>query len=163
MLGVQAPFSHVNPVAHPPSTQAVRHCPSAQTFASPHSLEYLQVFVAAVQAPATQASPEPQSAAPVHGQGPSVPPQAWQVPETQALPAPQSVFVVHSFAAGGVEPGGVQTLFLQTSPWGHALLSTQETEQPAAVHVDPGGQLALPVHDAFGGGATFEQPYASHA
>jgi hypothetical protein len=130
---------HVNPVVHGvASPHAARHWLSLQTFPSPHSLENLQVFEPAVQLPATQASPPAQSFAPVHGHGPSVPPQASQVPPAQALPVPHSAFVVHALpaSADALGPGGV-------------------TPVPVPEPV--------PEPVGFGAGETAEQPYASHA
>src|SRR5690349_13914056 len=50
-VGLQTPFSQLKPEAHGAASQLVRHCPSAQTLLSGHSLEYLHVFSGAVHAP----------------------------------------------------------------------------------------------------------------
>jgi hypothetical protein len=101
VLGWQTPFVQVNPSAQGAAAQLVRHWPSAQTFPSAHSLEYLQTFCGAVHLPATQVSPPEQSTVAVQGHGPAVPPQASHLLSTQALPSPQSAFVVHSTVLGG--------------------------------------------------------------
>jgi hypothetical protein len=122
VVGLQTPLSHVNPSPHGVVAQLVRHCPSAQSFPSPHSLEYLQTFCGAVQEPATQVSPSAQSVFVAHGQGPSVPPHVSHLPALQVLPSPQSALVVHSLTA----PGGVLG-----------------AEQAPLWHVSPRGQLAF--------------------
>src|SRR5262245_37918250 len=54
--GWQAPFSHVKPSAHGSASQLARHCPSAQTFPTSHSLEYTQATSFDLHVPATQES-----------------------------------------------------------------------------------------------------------
>jgi hypothetical protein len=165
-FGSHAPFVHVKPAAQGVVSQLPRHCPSAQTFPLSHSLENLQVFAGAVHDPATQAWPLAQSAAAVagvHGQGPERPPHDSQVPAAHALPTPQSLFVVQSFFVPGSVPGAAQRLVLQISPFAQGTPSEHVVVQPAAVQTDPGAQLEVPVHAVFAGGATVEQPYASHS
>jgi hypothetical protein len=114
-----------------------------------------------VQEPATHAWPWPQSVAAWQGHGPALPPHASQAPATQVPPA-QSAFVVQSFFGPGSTPGGAHSPLLQTSPFAHGTPSEQVCAQPVAVHTEPGAQLAAPVQAARAGGATLEQPYASH-
>jgi hypothetical protein len=68
---------------------------STHKLVPPQSLENVQVFVTAVQAPAVQTSPLAQSELALHGQGPFVPPHASHVLETQTPESPQSLVVVH--------------------------------------------------------------------
>jgi len=98
----------------------------------------------------------------VHGQGPAEPPHASQVPATQALPSPQSLFVEQSFFAPGSTAGAEQSPALQTSPFAHGTPSEHVDVQPVAVQTEPAAQLDAPVQAALEGGATVEQPYASH-
>jgi hypothetical protein len=164
-VGWQAPLVQVNPSAHGVDAQPARHWPSAHTFPSPHSLENLHVFAGEVHEPPTHAWPLAQSVAAVaavQGHGPAEPPHASQVFATQALPSPQSAFVVQSFFAPGSTVGAAQRPFLQTSPFAHGMLSEHVAVQPVAVQTEPAAQLEAPVHACFVGGATVEQPYASH-
>jgi len=158
VAGLHTPFSQVKPSSHGFDSQLARHCPSAQTLSSPHSLEYLQVSSGAVQAPATQMSPPEQSAVVSHGQGPALPPHASHLPALQVLPSPQSAFVVHSFTGPGSVPGGEQRLFWHVSPFGQFASSWQESVQPVAVQTSPGLQLVFPVHVAWAGARTGEHP-----
>ena len=158
-------LSQVKPAAHGAAAQLARHWPSAQTLPLSHSLENLQVFEGAVHEPATHAWPEAQSVAAVavvHGHGPAEPPHASHEPATQALPSPQSLLVVQSFFAPGSTVGAAQSPALQTSPFAHGTASEHAVVQPLAVQTEPEGQLDAPVHAAWVGGATPEQPYASH-
>ena len=81
----------------------------------------------------------------------------------QALPSPQSAFVVQSFFVPGVVAGAAQSPSLQTSPFAQGTPSEQVVVQPFEVQTEPGWQLDAPVQATFAGGATVEQPYASHS
>ena len=159
-FGSHTPLVQVKPSPHDAVSQLGQHCPSAQIFPDAHSLVYLQVFVVAVHAPATQLCPELQSVALWQGHGPAVPPQAWHAPPTQTLPAPQSALVVHSFVpGGGVAPGAAHVPDLQTVPFGQlASLAHVWAQFPVLVQTWPLGQLDVPVHDCVCGSSTFEHP-----
>jgi hypothetical protein len=156
--GWHAPFTHCVPEGHvSPFSQSPTHLPSAHTFPAPHSLEYLQVFDAAVHAPPEQTSPVVQSALLVQGQGPFVPPQATHLLPMQAPPA-QSAFVVHSSGVGTGSVGARHVPDLQTVPLGHVASDWQMTTHPFSVQIWPCGQLELPVHLVGVGGGTGLQP-----
>jgi hypothetical protein len=117
-LGLQAPLSHVKPVAHGVvALHSARHWPFAQIFPAPHSLENLHTLVDATHRFCWHSSPAEQSFAVLHGHGPLVPPHAWHLLATHVLPAPQSAREVHSRAAGGLLAGAVHRLDLHTSPF----------------------------------------------
>ena len=158
-VGRQTPSSHVKPPPHVAAvSHFVRHCPSAQTLDTPHSLEYLHVFWVGVQLPPTHVRPSPQSVDTVQLHGPSMPPQVWQVPPLQAWPDAQSLLVEHSFTGPGSVPGAVQTSALHFSPLGHGAPPAQLVAQPVEVQTEPAPQLAVPVHAARAGGVTDAQP-----
>jgi hypothetical protein len=156
--GLHTPLSHVKPSPQDAASQLARHWPSAHTFPSPHSLEYLHVFFASVQVPDTQAWPLAQSVAVWQGQGPAVPPQAWHAPPMHVLPPEQSAFVVHSLVVPTLVPGAEQKPPVQVSPCGQFELSTHCAAQPVVVQTEPGGHEAFPEQAARGGAETFEQP-----
>jgi hypothetical protein len=162
-VGRHTPLSHVNPASHGFVSQLSRHWPSAQTWESVHSLEYLHVFSFAVHAPATQVNLSPQSFEVSHGHGPAFPPHASHVPALHALPSPQSAVVVHSLRGPGPVPGGEQSPSWQISPFGHCSFVEHSAAHPVAVQTVPGGQLALPVQAVRGGAFTREHPYASQS
>ena len=53
-------------------------------------------------------------------------------------------------------------MIMQTSPFAHGTPSEHVVVQPVAVQTEPAAQLDAPVQAALEGGATVEQPYASH-
>jgi hypothetical protein len=140
-VGLQTCLSHVKPAAHVPVGQPVRHWPSAQTFPSAHSLEYLQVGA---------------GGSCCVGSGFVVVPPV-QVPALHVLPAPQSEDVLHSSFAPGAVPGGEQSPCWQVSPRGHVASEEQTEVQPVAVQI-PEPQLALLVQEGWAGELTREQP-----
>ena len=74
-VGWQTDLVQVNPSAHGSvALHAARHCPSAQRSFAAHWLEYTQTEETGWHAPATHASPSPQSDVLRQAQGPCVPP-----------------------------------------------------------------------------------------
>ena len=74
--GSQAPFTHVEPLAHWAVAHDTRHSPLSQTSPEGHWLSNWQALLAAVHAPATQTWLAVHSVFAVHAHGPRVPPQA---------------------------------------------------------------------------------------
>jgi hypothetical protein len=160
-VGSQTVFTHVKPAPHAVVAQLVRHCPSAQTFESLHSLEYLQAFVLAVQDPATHVWSFAQSLGAEQGHGPAVPPHAGLVLASDVPPPDGPASDEVTFVPGEV-PGGEQRPLWHVSPFGHDASEMQVRAQPVVVQTAPLPHVESLEQAGCAGAVTFEQPYASH-
>jgi len=163
--GWQAPRSHVKVAMQGRfASHSARHWPSAQIWFAPHSLEKVQVLALGTHEPATHTSLPEQSAGPAHGQGPAVPPHALQTPATQVAPDPQSVLSVQSRGAGGaVVLGATQSPLRQTSPRGQPSSAVQRWAQPTLVQTAFAPHAAVLRQLGLEGEGTAAQPKPSQS